>query len=114
MYSGGNGWEADGTCKGPCPVFLADASEFHHILPQARVFTCVIKQKGIKPMNEFNRAYTPKSGADSMDTSVNEGLRAFMLGVYNKMALGLLLTAGLAYAFGAMVPESVTLTLLTG
>ena len=65
-------------------------------------------------MNEFNRAYTPKSGADSMDTSVNEGLRAFMLGVYNKMALGLLLTAGLAYAFGAMVPESVTLTLLTG
>ena len=40
-------------------------------------------------MNEFNRAYTPRTGADSMDTSVNEGLRAFMLGVYNKMALGL-------------------------
>lgn len=98
----------------PCSVFLADAIQFHHIPVCARVLTCAIKQKGIKPMNEFNRAYSPKTGADSMDTSVNEGLRAFMLGVYNKMALGLLLTAGLAYAFGALVPESVTLTLLTG
>jgi hypothetical protein len=49
-----------------------------------------------------------------MDMSVNEGLRGFMLGVYNKMALGLLLTAGISYAVGAMVPENVTLTLLTG
>ncbi|MBD3770195.1 MAG: Bax inhibitor-1/YccA family protein [Rhodobacterales bacterium] len=65
-------------------------------------------------MNDFNRAYTPRTGAGSMDMSVNEGLRAFMLGVYNKMALGLLLTAGLAYGVGALVPESVTLTLLTG
>lgn len=46
--------------------------------------------------------------------SVNEGLRGFMLSVYNKMGLGLLLTAGIAYLVGAMVPESVTLTLLTG
>ena len=49
-----------------------------------------------------------------MDMSVNEGLRGFMLGVYNKMALGLLLTAGISYVVGAMVPENVTLTLLTG
>ncbi|MEZ5946456.1 MAG: Bax inhibitor-1/YccA family protein [Hyphomonas sp.] len=65
-------------------------------------------------MNELNRAYSPQTGAGPMDMSVNEGLRSFMLGVYNKMALGLLLTAGLAYAVGALVPESVTLTLLTG
>jgi hypothetical protein len=31
------------------------------------------------------------------DMSVDAGLRAFMLGVYNKMALGLLLSAGIAY-----------------
>lgn len=114
VYSNGNGVEADGKGKAPCSVFLADAIQFHHIPSCARVFTCASKQKGIKPMNEFNRAYTPKTGADSMDASVNEGLRTFMLGVYNKMALGLLLTAGLAYAFGALVPENVTLTLLTG
>ncbi|HPE48656.1 MAG TPA: Bax inhibitor-1/YccA family protein [Hyphomonas sp.] len=65
-------------------------------------------------MNEFNRAYSPQTGRGSMDMSVNEGLRSFMLGVYNKMALGLLLTAGIAYSVGALVPESVTLTLLTG
>ncbi|MBA27336.1 MAG: hypothetical protein CME95_00965 [Hyphomonadaceae bacterium] len=65
-------------------------------------------------MNDFNRAYSPRPSGQTMDMSVNEGLRSFMLGVYNKMALGLLLTAALAYAFGALVPESVTLTLLTG
>ena len=65
-------------------------------------------------MNDFNRAYSPGPSGQTMDMSVNEGLRSFMLGVYNKMALGLLLTAALAYAFGALVPESVTLTLLTG
>ena len=62
-------------------------------------------------MNDFNRAYSPGPSGQTMDMSVNEGLRSFMLGVYNKMALGLLLTAALAYAFGALVPESVTLTL---
>src|SRR5262245_16745449 len=32
------------------------------------------------------------------DMAVDAGLRAFMLGVYNKMALGLLVSAALAYA----------------
>lgn len=32
------------------------------------------------------------------DMAVDAGLRAFMLGVYNKMALGLVVSAGLAYA----------------
>ncbi|HVV34144.1 MAG TPA: Bax inhibitor-1/YccA family protein [Vitreimonas sp.] len=35
--------------------------------------------------------------AGQADMSVDAGLRGFMLGVYNKMALGLLLSAGIAY-----------------
>jgi FtsH-binding integral membrane protein len=38
------------------------------------------------------------------DMAVDVGLRKFMLGVFNKMALGLLLSAGLAYIAGT-VPE---------
>ncbi|MDF1767748.1 Bax inhibitor-1/YccA family protein [Maricaulis sp.] len=45
-------------------------------------------------MNDFSRTY---SGAGSLDMSVDAGLRKFMLGVYNKMGLGLLLSAVLAY-----------------
>ena len=37
------------------------------------------------------------------DMAVDAGLRSFMLGVYNKMSLGLALSAGLAYA-AATVP----------
>ena len=52
-------------------------------------------------MNDFSRqAY----GARSMDTSVDQGLRSFMLGVYNKMGLGLLLSAVLAYVVGTVTP----------
>src|SRR5262245_7119867 len=36
--------------------------------------------------------------AGQADMSVDAGLRAFMLGVYNKMALGLLVSAAVAYA----------------
>lgn len=63
-------------------------------------------------MNDFNRQYATVGG--ELDMGINQGLRSFMLGVYNKMALGLLLTAVLAYAFGALVPETLTLSLLTG
>ena len=45
-------------------------------------------------MNDFSRTYY---GAGSLDMSVDAGLRKFMLGVYNKMGLGLLLSAVLAY-----------------
>jgi len=38
------------------------------------------------------------------DMAVDAGLRAFMLGVYNKMALGLLLSAVLAYVAGTVPP----------
>ena len=61
-------------------------------------------------MNDFNQSY----GAVGRETStaVNTGLRSFMLGVYNKMALGLALTAILAYAVGSNA--QLTQTLLTG
>lgn len=51
-------------------------------------------------MSQFDRTYDPRT----LDTSVDAGLRSFMLGVYNKMGLGLLITAILAYAF-ASVPS---------
>lgn len=47
-------------------------------------------------MSEFNEAQY-RNPAASMDMSVDQGLRSFMLGVYNKMALGLLWSAVLAY-----------------
>ncbi len=47
-------------------------------------------------MSEFNEAQY-RNPAASMDMSIDQGLRSFMLGVYNKMALGLLLSAVLAY-----------------
>lgn len=52
-------------------------------------------------MNQLNRtAY----GARTLDTSVDAGLRSFMLGVYNKMGLGLVLSAALAYIVGTVTP----------
>ncbi|MEE9380179.1 MAG: Bax inhibitor-1/YccA family protein [Hyphomonadaceae bacterium] len=39
-----------------------------------------------------------------MDTSTDAGLRSFMLGVYNKLALGILLAGVLAYAAGTWAP----------
>ena len=47
-------------------------------------------------MNDFNFARAGQMPAGAMDTSVDTGLRKFMLGVYNKMALGLVWTAALA------------------
>ena len=48
-------------------------------------------------MSDFNRGYARSVPTDRADMSVDAGLRSFMLGVYNKMALGLVLSAGLAY-----------------
>lgn len=39
-----------------------------------------------------------------MDMSVDAGLRSFMLGVYNKMGMGLIWSAILAYAVGTITP----------
>lgn len=53
-------------------------------------------------MSDFNsNARTIPAGR--ADMAIDAGLRAFMLGVYNKMGLGLVLSAGLAYA-AATVP----------
>ena len=53
-------------------------------------------------MSDFGRG-DARSTPQIVDMSIDAGLRAFMLGVYNKMALGLLLSAGIAYAV-ATVP----------
>ncbi|MDB5450386.1 MAG: hypothetical protein JWQ52_1514 [Phenylobacterium sp.] len=55
-------------------------------------------------MSDFNRGYARTIPADRADMSVDAGLRSFMLGVYNKVALGLVLSAGLAYLTGAYPP----------
>ena len=52
-------------------------------------------------MNQFNRT---TYDAQSLDMSVDAGLRSFMLGVYNKMGLGLLVTAAIAYIVGTVAP----------
>ena len=45
-----------------------------------------------------------RQGARVGDTSVDAGLRAFMLGVYNKLALGILLAGILAFVAGTVAP----------
>lgn len=64
-------------------------------------------------MNDFNRGYARSIPADRADMSVDAGLRKFMLGVYNKVALGLLLSAGLAFLTSAYIPVASQLYVLT-
>ena len=49
-------------------------------------------------MSDFDRRFARPTAA-AADMSVDAGLRAFMLGVYNKLALGLVLSGALAWAF---------------
>jgi FtsH-binding integral membrane protein len=55
-------------------------------------------------MSDFNRGYARTVPADRADMSVDVGLRSFMLGVYNKVALGLVLSAAMAYLTGQYAP----------
>lgn len=55
-------------------------------------------------MSDFNRGNARTIPADRADMSVDAGLRSFMLGVYNKVALGLLLSAALAFLTGTYPP----------
>ena len=55
-------------------------------------------------MNDLNRDHARSIPADRADMSVDAGLRSFMLGVYNKVALGLLLSAGLAWLTSSFPP----------
>lgn len=52
-------------------------------------------------MNNIRSAMN-RSGTTVPDMSVDAGLRSFMLGVYNKMGLGLVLSALIAYAVGSV------------
>jgi len=69
--------------------------------------------KGFTPMSDFNRGYARSIPADRADMSVDAGLRSFMLGVYNKVALGLLLSAALAFLTTAYAPVANLLYVLT-
>jgi len=53
-------------------------------------------------MSDYDRGFPRAVPAGSADMAVDAGLRGFMLGVYNKVALGLLLSAALAYATTAV------------
>ncbi|TCS10506.1 Bax inhibitor-1/YccA family protein [Caulobacter sp. BK020] len=64
-------------------------------------------------MNDFNRGYARSIPADRADMSVDAGLRSFMLGVYNKVALGLLLSAALAYLTSYYEPVRSLLYVIT-
>ena len=55
-------------------------------------------------MSDFNRGAARTIPVDRADMSVDAGLRTFMLGVYNKVALGLLVSAGLAFLTGTFPP----------
>ncbi|KQW65962.1 hypothetical protein ASE17_14210 [Phenylobacterium sp. Root77] len=55
-------------------------------------------------MSDYNRGYARTVPVDRADMSVDAGLRSFMLGVYNKVALGLLLSAALAFVTGTFPP----------
>lgn len=52
-------------------------------------------------MSDYHRSYASAAPADM---SVDAGLRSFMLGVYNKMALGLVLSGVLAFLTSAYPP----------
>lgn len=54
-------------------------------------------------MSDYNRGYTP-AASGAADMSVDAGLRAFMLGVYNKVALGLVLSGALAFITSSFPP----------
>ncbi|MDZ4777981.1 MAG: Bax inhibitor-1/YccA family protein [Alphaproteobacteria bacterium] len=54
-------------------------------------------------MNDFSRQQAGSIPVGRADMAVDAGLRSFMLGVYNKMALGLVLSGALAY-IAATVP----------
>jgi FtsH-binding integral membrane protein len=62
-------------------------------------------------MNDFNRTFGAMD-AGTMDTSVNAGLRSFMLGVYQKLALGIALSGAIAFVVGSGIVPGLTQLLL--
>ncbi|MFZ5669566.1 MAG: Bax inhibitor-1/YccA family protein [Pseudomonadota bacterium] len=63
-------------------------------------------------MSDFERGHA-RSIPQTGDMSIDAGLRSFMLGVYNKMMLGLLWSAALAYATSSIEPVARMLYVLS-
>ena len=55
-------------------------------------------------MSDYNRGFARSVPQGRADMAVDAGLRSFMLGVYNKVALGLVLSAALAFLTGGFEP----------
>ena len=55
-------------------------------------------------MSDYDRGFPRTARVGAADMAVDSGLRSFMLGVYNKVALGLVWSAALAYLTSS-VPE---------
>lgn len=58
-------------------------------------------------MDSLRSQYTyANNGVTHPDMALDAGLRAYMLGIYNKMALGLAVSAVIAFAVGSVAPLS--------
>ena len=55
-------------------------------------------------MSDYDRGFARQTSTVAPDMSVDVGLRGFMLGVYNKVGLGLVLSAALAWLTGNYPP----------
>lgn len=64
-------------------------------------------------MSDFNNGYA-RPLPQTADMSVDAGLRAFMLGVYNKLALGLVVAGALAFMTGNYPPVQQLLYVVDG
>jgi FtsH-binding integral membrane protein len=65
-------------------------------------------------MSDFDRGLARPGAVAQPDMAVDAGLRAFMLGVYNKVALGLVLSAALAWVTGNYPPVQAMLFRVNG
>ncbi|MBU2379703.1 MAG: Bax inhibitor-1/YccA family protein [Alphaproteobacteria bacterium] len=63
-------------------------------------------------MSDFRNGFSTPAAAQA-DMAVDAGLRGFMLGVYNKLALGLLVAGGLAFLTGNYPPVQALLFSVT-
>ena len=64
-------------------------------------------------MTDYDRGYARSIPAGRADMAVDAGLRAFMLGVYNKVALGLVLSGALAWITSSFAPVRDALFVVT-
>ncbi|MGH7017874.1 MAG: Bax inhibitor-1/YccA family protein [Caulobacteraceae bacterium] len=65
-------------------------------------------------MSDFNRGLARQGQVVRPDMALDPGLRSFMLGVYNKVALGLILSAALAWVTGNWPPAQALLFRVDG